>query len=64
MGHVEEEQVARTRLPAVPGDEPLAKLPQGLAHFGRHRRGLVNGARLVLDPLEALGQQPATSLIG
>jgi hypothetical protein len=38
----------------VPGDERQAKLLQGLPHLGRHGRGPVDGARLVLDPLEAL----------
>src|SRR5262245_14514725 len=58
---VREERVVRPRLPSVPGDERLAKLHQRLPHFPRHGRGPEDGARLVLDPLEALA--PAAGFV-
>jgi hypothetical protein len=62
VGQVGEEEVVRPRLPPMLGDELLGEPPQDLPHLRRDGRGPVNGALVVLDPLEARDSQQATKL--
>src|SRR5262249_9957723 len=61
MRQLGEQGIVRPRLPPVLGNELLANLLQDLPHLRRHGRGPVDGAPLVLLPLEAL--VPAAVLV-